>query len=196
MYRASEKIVLASGSPRRQRYLTELGVEFDVFVPRIDETPRAAEQPCRYVARMAQHKGTVAQEKHPHLCVIAADTTVYIEDAILGKPRSDMDAVEMLMRLRGREHCVATAFTLACRKRNICYNETVVTHVRFCRFTEREAWRYVETGESADKAGAYGIQGLGGVFVEEIKGSYTNVVGLPLCEMVVALQHYGIVTPL
>jgi len=196
MYTISEKILLASGSPRRQRYLVELGVDFDVFVPRVDETPLAAEAPGQYVARMAQHKSTVAQEKYPHLCVIAADTTVYIEDTILGKPCSEIDAVEILMRLRGREHCVATAFTLACRKRNICHNETVVTRVRFCRFGEQEAWRYVKTGEPADKAGAYGIQGLGAVFVQEIKGSYTNVVGLPLCEMMMALRHYGIVTPL
>lgn len=196
MYITSEKIMLASGSPRRQRYLAELGVEFDVFVPKVDETPLAAEEPGQYVTRMAQHKGAVAQEKYPHLWIIAADTTVYLEDAILGKPCSDIDAVKILMHLQGREHCVATAFTLACRKRNICHNETVVTRVRFCQFEEREAWRYVETGESADKAGAYGIQGLGGVFVQEIKGSYTNVVGLPMCEMMMALRYHGIVTPL
>lgn len=194
MYTTSEKILLASGSPRRQGYLAELGVEYDVFVPSVDETPLAAEAPGQYVARMARRKSAVAQEKYPHLCILAADTTVYIEDTILGKPSSDMDAVEILMRLREREHCVATAFTLVCKKRNIHYDETVVTRVRFCRFGEQEAWRYVKSGEPADKAGAYGIQGLGAVFVQEIKGSYTNVVGLPLCEVMMALRRYGIVT--
>jgi len=116
-----------------------------------------------------------------------------LEDMILGKPQSDSQAVQTLMLLSGKIHSVATALCISWRKYQVFHEQTVVTQVEFSGITEETAKAYVKTGESRDKAGAYGIQGRGGALVKELRGSYSNVVGLPLNELIAALTKYGIV---
>jgi septum formation protein len=193
MLKTVERIILASSSPRRRAYFEELGIEFEVFVADVDETPVKGEDPLTYAARMAGHKCEAVMERFPGSWVVAADTIVFLESTILGKPRSREDSVRMLMMLSGREHEVATTFGVGCRKKKIFHMETVVTRVTFASFSKKTAQAYAATGEPADKAGAYGIQGKGALLVKEIKGSYTNVVGLPLCEVVEVLKSHGIV---
>jgi septum formation protein len=193
MYTTTEKVVLASGSPRRRGYLRLFGIEFDVVVAEIDERPITNEAPLHYVARMAKEKNGAVQQSNPERCIISADTIVFLENTILGKPKSDTQAVQTLMLLSGKVHNVATAFCISWHKYQIFHEETVITRVEFSNFTEATARAYVETGEPRDKAGAYGIQGRGGALVKVLHGSYSNVVGLPLNEMIDVLSKYGIV---
>ncbi len=193
MFTAKENIILASASPRRHAYLKELGLDFEVFTTDIDETPKYGEDPLDYAARMVRDKGEAVMQKYPESWVIAADTVVFLQKNILGKPQSCEDAIRTLMLLRGREHQVATAFGVGCVSKNIFHEETVVTRVKFSFFSEETARAYAATGEPTDKAGAYGIQGMGAIFVEELQGSCSNVVGLPLCQLIETLYKYGIV---
>lgn len=180
------KLVLASASPRRAGLLGMAGVAFDVCPADIDETRRPGEGPLAYVARMAREKALV--RPHPGRPVLAADTMVYIGDRIFGKPRDDGEAARHLRQLGGRTHHVATAFCLALDGRPL--REGLVTSdVTFRRLTPGEIEAYVATGEGRDKAGAYGLQGLGGFLIEEIRGSHTNVIGLPLTEVLAALDR-------
>lgn len=173
--------------------MQEIGIEFEISPADIDENPRQQEPPLKYVDRMAAHKRDTVMDRFPELWVVAADTIVFVDDTILGKPSCESDALATLMLLRGRVHRVATSFALGNRKLAKVHDETVVTKVEFSRFSEQTARAYVQTGEGVDKAGAYAIQGRGGVLVKELQGSYSNVVGLPLCELVFALNKYGIV---
>jgi septum formation protein len=193
MFVANEKIVLASASPRRKAYLEQMGIDFDVAAAQIDETPLPEELPCSYVARMARCKYETISKKFPDRWVVSADTTVFLDGRILGKPIDQEDALRILLMLCGKKHRVATAFIVGCLDKNICHQETVETHVKLMPFSEETAQAYVATGEPLDKAGAYGIQGRGAFLVKEIEGSYSNVVGLPLCEMIAVLSKYGIV---
>lgn len=193
MYTTAEKVVLASASPRRRGYLRQFGIEFDVVVAEIDETPIFNETPLHYVARMAKEKNSVVLRSNPERCIISADTIVFLGDIILGKPQSEDEAVQTLMLLSGKVHSVATALCISWQKYQIFHEETVVTQVEFANMTEETARAYVNTGESRDKAGAYGIQGRGSALVKELRGSYSNVVGLPLNEMITVLSKYGIV---
>ncbi len=193
MFVTNEKIVLASASPRRRVYLEEMGIDFDTAVARIDETPLQHEPPCAYVARMARGKFEVIAKQNSGRWIVSADTIVFLNTAIFGKPADPEDALHILLTLRGKRHRVATAFILGCLEKNICHREIVETQVRFTDFSEETARAYVATGEPLDKAGAYGIQGRGAFLVKEIEGSYSNVVGLPLCEILAVLSKYGIV---
>ncbi len=183
---------MASASPRRRALLENIGLKFDVFAAGIDETPRPPEEPCVYAARMAREKAEKVMEKFPRRYVLSADTVVYKENTLFDKPVSSADAVRILMQLRGGVHQVTTAFVLG-RHGGSVHEELVVTRVGFDDFSEQVAIAYAETGEPDDKAGAYGIQGKGGVLVRELHGSYSNVVGLPLSQVVAALSKYGIV---
>ena len=194
MYTTMERVILASASPRRRGYVRQLGIDFDVVVAEIDETPDIGESPINYVGRMARMKNGEVQQTNPERCIIAADTIVFLGDAIFGKPRSEAEAVQTLMLLSGKVHSVATALCITWQKYRIVHEQTVVTQVEFSAITKETARAYVATGESRDKAGAYGIQGRGGALVKELRGSYSNVVGLPLNELVGALSKYGIVT--
>ena len=189
----AEKVVLASASPRRRGYLRQFGIEFDVAVAEIDETPIINESPLHYVARMANEKNNAVRLNLPERCIISADTIVFLGNTILGKPQSDDEAVQTLMLLSGKVHSVATALCISLEKHHILHQETVVTQVEFSRFSEETARAYVRTGEARDKAGSYGIQGRGSALVKEMHGSYSNVVGLPLNEMIAVLSKYGIV---
>lgn len=175
------KWILASASPRRRDLLADAGIDFEVVPADIDESVRDGEAPAEYVERMACEKADAVAADYPGRGVIAADTSVVLEDRILGKPFSEADAVSMLRSLSGRKHQVMTAFAVV--KAGEVYSEVVVTEVEFCALSDALIRRYVGTGESMDKAGAYGIQGKAAGFVKRIEGSYTNVVGLPVVEV-------------
>lgn len=195
MYNNSESIVLASGSPRRKEFLENLGLCFSVAVASIDENAAVGELAEDFVLRMAKEKAAMVAERSPDSWVISGDTVVCLGKAILGKPISKENAVELLLQLAGKTHFVRSGFCLLHQKKNIVRAESVVTSVRFTNFTEKVARAYVGTGEPMDKAGGYGIQGVGGVLVDSIEGSYSNVVGLPMAELVSILEEENVITP-
>jgi len=190
------RLLLASASPRRRELLDQLGVRYTVTPARIDEQPGAGEPPTEYVQRMAREKArAVAGSPLPDdTAVLAADTTVVLGDLILGKPRDRSDALGMLARLSGRTHRVLTAVSLFSAAGE--EDALVATEVEFATLRMDVCEAYLATGEAWDKAGAYAIQGLGGAFVRAVHGSYSNVVGLPLCETWQLLQSRGIGTAL
>lgn len=180
------KIVLASSSPRRRELLGRLMIEFDICSPDIDETILAGEEPQAYVQRLAAEKARVAMDKlsDKNTVIIAADTIVYFNGQILGKPLSAAHAEEMLNSMSDATHVVYTGLfvgSAAERKLNQCL--CVATEVDFKNLSKVDVQTYVATGDPMDKAGAYGIQGEGGRLVKEIRGSLTNVMGLPLDEV-------------
>ncbi|PQZ95621.1 MULTISPECIES: nucleoside triphosphate pyrophosphatase [Pseudomonas] len=186
-------LYLASGSPRRRELLTQIGVPFTVVSAAIDETPLADESDVSYVERLARGKaaaGLAALGNSVGACVLGADTAVIVDSKILGKPVDQADALAMLMALSGREHEVLTAIALADGQR--CETVCVSSRVRFRDVSVEEATAYWHSGEPQDKAGGYAIQGLGSVFVAGLNGSYSAVVGLPVCETAQLLQHFGI----
>lgn len=182
-------LCLASSSPRRQEILRALGLEFSVQAIEVDEDRLAGETPEQMVLRLATAKAAAA-DVDPSCRVIGSDTVVVLGDEVLGKPRNRDEAVSMLLRLSGRRHFVLTGVAL----RGPDGVQTVLssTEVYFREISQDEARAYWHSGEPRDKAGAYGIQGLGGAFVEAIKGSYSGVVGLPVFETVRLLQGAGI----
>jgi len=183
-------LILASASPRRRELLQQIGVKFRVEVADIDETPLSAETPAAYVARLALGKAQKVAANNPGCVVLGSDTTVVLDDEILGKPENDADARRILATLAGRRHQVMTAVALV--RDDQQRQQTVITQVHFAALTAAQIAAYVATGEPADKAGAYGIQGLGAVLVDAIDGSYSNVVGLPLTETAAMLQEFNI----
>jgi septum formation protein len=185
----SVPIVLASSSPRRQQLLGQLGVDFDVRSPDIDETPLDGEDPVAYVRRLARGKAS-AVEVAEGVVVIAADTTVDVDGDILGKPETDELAREMLRRISGRTHRVHTG--IAARVGDRVVDDVVTTLVTMASITDATATWYIATGEPQDKAGAYALQGAGGVLVDSVRGSTSNVVGLPLAPLVELCRRLGV----
>lgn len=184
-------LVLASASPRRRELLQQIGVPCEIAPVDIDETPMPGEQAEHYVSRLALAKARACQAAYPQPAVfLGSDTTVVIDGDILGKPADAEESRLMLQRLSGREHQVMTAVALVCGEQQRL--ATVTTDVGFRPLTETEIQRYWHTGEPCDKAGSYAIQGLGGIFVERINGSYSAVVGLPLTETAALLDEMGI----
>lgn len=186
-------LYLASGSPRRRELLTQIGVPFTAIGADIDETPLDHETPSAYVERLARGKaeaGRRALDAGMDGCVLGADTAVVLDGRILGKPLDQADSMTMLLSLSGREHEVLTAIAILDGQR--CESLVVRSLVRFRSITEQAAAAYWASGEPRDKAGSYGIQGLGAVFVAGLEGSYSAVVGLPLCETAELLGHFGI----
>ncbi|MDP2560718.1 nucleoside triphosphate pyrophosphatase [Psychrobium sp. 1_MG-2023] len=181
-------LYLASKSPRRRELLGQLGIEFELIDSEVDETPQQNEQALDYVRRLAIEKAQAGFQQlvqHNEPCpdsagVLGADTIVVIDQEILGKPKNQADAVRMLLLLSNRTHQVMTAIAIAKDERLI--SEVVITDVSFREISIQEANDYWLTGEPADKAGGYGIQGIAGQFIENINGSYFAVVGLPLME--------------
>ncbi len=193
---AELRLILASASPRRRELLAQLGVAYVCDPADVDETPQANEAPGDYVRRMAQEKAAAVAARYPvsgHV-VLAADTTVVVGDDVLGKPRDHFHGLAMLARLSGRRHSVLTAVCLRGAAGYSC--ELVETAVEFVPLSRNTCEAYLATDEPWDKAGGYGIQGLGGAFVRSIQGSYSNVVGLPLCETWQLLASNGITTAL
>ncbi len=196
------RIYLASQSPRRRELLTQIGVRFDLLLFRGDSRvdPEACEDvlpgelPDAYVQRVATAKarhGLHLQglRRLPPRPVLAADTTLDIDGEIIGKPGDDADAAAILVRLSGRTHRVLTAVAVATQAR--LETRISVSEVRFRQLAAAEIQRYVASGEPRDKAGAYGIQGHAGMFIAEIHGSHSGIVGLPLCETALLLREFG-----
>ncbi len=193
MYKSNEKVVLASKSPRRKQFLQESGIEFEIISDEIDESVLAGEDPKEYVLRIAQQKGEVVGDKLADRWILSADTIVVYDDKILGKPVSKNHALQTLLSLSGKTHKVMTSFCLLHKNNDILKNDVVETDVTFTNFPESVAKAYVESGEPMDKAGAYGIQGNGGLLIKKINGSYSNVVGLPMVELLDAFTICGII---
>ncbi|MEM6580705.1 MAG: Maf family protein [Pseudomonadota bacterium] len=188
-------LVLASASPRRRDLLAQMGVNFSCDPADIDETVKVGEAATDYVERMAKEKATKVMSKYAGqgVAVLAADTIVVVDEIdILGKPVDRFDALAMLARLSGRSHSVMTALKLIHPKGE--HSERVETQVQFINLTQALCDAYLATDEPWDKAGAYAIQGLAGVFIKGINGSYSNVVGLPLAETWGLLNRIGVAT--
>jgi septum formation protein len=188
-----EFIYLASGSPRRRELLQQIGVTFQVLGADLDETALPGEAPVAYVSRLAQAKATLGWERSRDsggVPVLAADTAVVLDARILGKPADMNDAIAMLLQLSGRAHQVLTAVAL----RTAAGLQVKVSHstVTFRTIDSSEARAYWETGEPCDKAGAYAIQGYAAVFISDLKGSYSGVMGLPLFETAALLEAAGV----
>lgn len=191
----TQRIYLASRSPRRAELLQQIGIAFEVLPSDIDESVREHESPADYVIRLAREKavtclGNLQMQQAAMLPILAADTTVSIDDIILGKPESDAEARAMLQRMSGRRHEVHTGIAVATEAG--VQTAISTTHVEMKALTDAEITAYIATGEPADKAGAYGIQGLAGIFIKHIEGSYTGVMGLPIYETAMLLKHAGV----
>lgn len=188
----SQQLILASSSPRRRDLLSSLGLQFQVIPAELQEIPIPHESAKDFAVRVAEKKALVVGKKHPHAWVIGADTVVVVEGEMLGKPRDRKDAARMLQRLADREHRVLTGYVLV----NVAEGKTMrgvaETRVKIAPLGEREIAWYINTGEPLDKAGAYAIQGKGAFMVEWIEGSYTNVVGLPLSQVIGLCKDAGI----
>ena len=186
------KIVLASKSPRRQELLKNIGItEFDIRVPEADESYPAGLTPQQVVEHISRVKAEAAAALcTPDEIVITADTMVFLDDQRLGKPANEADALRMLTDLQGRQHTVCTGVTVRQGDRSLTECES--TEVFFRTATEAELRGYIATGEPMDKAGAYGIQGLGSLLVEGIRGDYFNVMGLPVMRLSRMLRQFGV----
>lgn len=195
MYHTAKKLILASASPRRQEFFRQLNLNFTVQTCEIDETPYEDERPEDYVRRLAVDKAAAVGRVQPEAWVLGADTIVCLGNTLLGKPKNEQEALSTLLSLSGKKHKVVTSFCLYSLGNDVCEVMAVVTQVLFCQITKEMAENYIRTGEPMDKAGSYGIQGLGGLFVERIEGSYSSVVGLPLVEVSSCLQKHGVIIP-
>jgi septum formation protein len=186
-------IYLASGSPRRRELLQQIGVSFQLVGADLDETALQGESPLAYVSRLAQAKATVGWERSRNsggAPVLAADTAVVLDGRILGKPKGLNDAMVMLLELSGRAHEVLTAVAL--RTADGIEAKVSRSTVTFRSIDRSEARAYWETGEPSDKAGAYAIQGYAAIFITDLKGSYSGVMGLPLFETAALLKAAGV----
>ncbi len=189
----TNQIILASASPRREYLLRQAGLSFTVEPSKFDETTVSISSPTLFSQTLAEKKAKEVAEKHPDGWVIGADTIVVIDDLILGKPDTRQHAREMLHRLSGQTHCVITGYCICCHRKNKFISETIQTDVEFKQLSAEEIEWYIHTSEPFDKAGAYAIQGLGTFLVRRIHGSYTNVVGLPVCEVIECLIREGVI---
>lgn len=194
MFKSTQPIVLGSGSPRRREMLLQLGLSILVVPPDVNEDLSSNESPEGYVRGVVSRK----LERTIELCkgidasaILCADTVVVLDDQILQKPTDRADAARMVAMLLGRQHHVLTGYSLWVPKRNIVRGRIVVTEVTFRQGSPEEANAYALSGEGLDKAGGYAVQGWGAVFVKQINGSYSNVVGLPLCELSLDLLDLG-----
>jgi septum formation protein len=186
----SPPLVLASASPRRRALLEQLGIPLRIDPAHLDENVRGGEPAERYVLRLAREKAEAVHVRYPDDTVLAADTSVVLDGAVLGKPASADEALEMLRALSGRKHQVITAVAVAGKG-----DRLVTATVTFAAADEAALRWYVSTGEPMDKAGAYAVQGIGGFLVERIEGSHSAVVGLPLVETVALLRESGYLLP-
>lgn len=202
MVTLESRIYLASQSPRRRELLAQIGVRFDLLLfrageradPEVGEEVLPGESPEAYVLRVATAKARhgadlLARRRLPLRPVLAADTTLDVDGAIIGKPADDADATAILQRLSGRNHRVLTAIAMALGNR--IETRLSASEVRFRPLSADEIRTYVASGEPHDKAGAYGIQGRAAIFIEDIRGSHSGIVGLPLCETALLLREFG-----
>ena len=186
------RFILASQSPRRRELLASIGLAFDVMPSDVPEVHQPGESPEEYVARLSRDKAAAVAAKHEDAWIIAADTTVLLGDELLEKPVDDDDAKRMLAIIAGKTHIVYTGVTLHNAARGWHDTRVAETEVRMLPLDASDIAWYVSTGEPLDKAGAYAAQGLGGMFIDSIHGSYTNVVGLPLALLFQMLRRAGV----
>ncbi len=191
------ELILASASPRRRQLLGQIGVSYRVEPADIDESRQPRETPADYVRRMALEKAQTVAARHSgaEVAVLGADTSVVLDDDVLGKPADRFEGLGMLARLSGRSHSVLSGLCL-CRPGEVADVLVVETRVDFAQLSREQCEAYRATDEPWDKAGGYAIQGLAGAFVTAIEGSYSNVVGLPLAETWQLLRAQGIATAL
>ncbi len=180
MLQSSPTLILASSSPRRASLLGDLGVRFGVESPGVDEVGGEFGSPPAVVLENARRKGEVVSRRHPHACVLAADTAVCLGDAVFGKPASMAEAATMLGELSGKRHEVLTAVYFRFPDEGQLHHDVALTEVYFRKLGEQEIIEYLETIKPLDKAGGYAIQDGGDRIIERIEGSYSNVMGLPL----------------
>jgi septum formation protein len=192
MMKTSPNLILASQSPRRRYLLEQAGLSFEVVPSTFDEDTVQLRDPANYVRTLAEAKANEVAGRFADSWVIGADTIVTIGDAILGKPADAGSARKMLRQLSGQCHAVFTGYAVVCKNKTVCISDAIRTTVRFKTLSREEIDWYIESGEPFDKAGAYAIQGLGTFLVRGINGSYTNVVGLPVCEVVETLLRLGV----
>jgi len=184
----SGRFILASASPRRIELLRLMGLDFAVVPSGVDETFQRGETTHEHVLRLSEEKALAVSRRHPDAWVLGADTIVIVAGEVLGKPESIPEAMTMLEKLSGREHEVFTGFSIVQQETGILIREVVESSVLFREISGDEMSWYAGLEEPYDKAGAYAVQGMGAFFIREIRGSYTNVMGLPLCEVVDALK--------
>lgn len=189
---ATPCFILASASPRRRQLLQEAGVAFTVEPSNTDETVLPGESPGDYAIRVAREKAQAVATHHPNSWVLGADTIVALDGHIFGKPQSTEDGFTMLRSLSGHSHQVMTAFVLLDCSGQVQKSQVVSSRVTFKSLSDEQIREYLATGEPFDKAGAYAVQGLGAALVEQVEGSYTNVVGLPVEEVLAVLRCVGI----
>ena len=186
-------LILASASPRRRELLQQIGVSFVVECSDTEEKIDLSQPPEQQVQALALQKAQAVAENHQTGIVLGADTVVVNEGVLLGKPKSVDEAKTMLSSLSGKWHQVMTAVALVdAGEKQHTWSSVEITNVKFRELTEQDIAAYVATGESMDKAGAYGIQGYGALLVEKIEGCYNNVVGLPLQQVAIGLRNWGI----
>lgn len=195
MFTSRYPLILASASPRRREFLDQLGLQFSVQPPHIDETPLPAEPPEDFARRMAMDKARTLAVRHRESCIIAADTVVALGGTLFGKPADSVEALSFLEQLQGRTHRVITGIAVLLLDQRIEENEIVTTSVTFDHFHPSILQAYVDSGDPLDKAGAYGIQGQGTFLVRSITGSYSNVVGLPVNQLLSLLFKHHIIRP-
>ena len=186
------RLVLASASPRRAELLKLLGVRFEVVPSDVDESPRPGEPPPDLAERLARDKALAAAPPAGRSLVVAADTIVVLDGALLGKPRDHEEAARFVGRLAGRTHEVMTGLAVRALPEGTLASEVVRSRVTFAPMRPEEIDWYARSGEGMDKAGAYALQGIGAVFVQSVEGSYTNVIGLPMERLYPSLVRFGI----
>ena len=189
-----DSIVLASESTRRVDILRSLGISFSIIPPDIDEQRLKDESPRDFVLRVSLEKARKVGEHFVDKWVIGADTIVVNKGRVLGKPKDEADAFNMLKSLRGKWHKVITGYCILNVAKDIMYRDAVETRVFMRGLSDEEILRYIKTSEPLGKAGSYAVQGKGGYMVKEIKGSYSNVVGLPICEVAEVLLSLGVLS--
>jgi septum formation protein len=186
-------IILASKSPRRRELLEQAGLVFEVLASDIDESMVPLSSPQDYVKNLSRKKADHIAAIRPDHWIIGADTIVVVDDLILGKPENREDSIQMLNRLSNKYHSVFTGFTICCHTKREILTHSIETKVWFKGLSNDEIQWYAATNEPYDKAGGYGIQGIGAFLVRKISGSYSNVVGLPICEVMESLASLGII---
>jgi septum formation protein len=195
MFTACHPLILASASPRRRQFLDQLGLEFLSAPAAIDETPLSEETPEAFARRMASSKAASVAHLFPGACIIAADTVVALGETLFGKPANPADALAILQQLHSQTHRVITACTVLFDPLAINDSLAETTLVTFGTFDNAVLKAYADSGDPLDKAGAYGIQGKGTFLVDSISGSYSNVVGLPVNQLVRLLLKHHIIRP-
>lgn len=184
------RIILASSSPRRKEFMNYLGLQYECIKPDVDETVKEGELPEHLVLRLSKDKAFAVSADNTDAVVIAADTVVAIDNQILGKPNNREDAFNMLKKLQGRTHEVFTGTSIVYQERVKCF--CVKCSVTFDCISDDELKTYIASGECDDKAGAYALQGIASIFIKEVSGSVTTVIGLPINEVRKALRELGV----